>query len=196
MKNIFKAILVALIVGTTFSCSESDATINQVLDNVDSTSGVVLRTIVKPQDLVSLNNPANNVIIYSVEVQEGNGSFQPDFKEVRSLIDLYQDQDLINPITDTDGNVIGERLFATFLPGDFTIGPNGLPRIAVELPTQSILDVLPANIDLTVPTFIAMRFEVEMNDGRVFTNVDLGASVTGGTYFGSSYLYKIIFLPI
>ena len=196
MKNIFKLILAALLVGTTFSCTESDALITQILDNVDTESGVVLRTVQKPQDLVSLNNPANNVILYTVEIQEGNGSTVPDFKEMRSYVDLYQDQDLIDPVVDTDGNVVGERLLATFANSDFSIGPNGLPRIAVELPTQAIIDAVPANTELTIPSFISMRFEVEMTDGRVYTNVDLGATVTGGVYFGSSYLYKVIFLPI
>ena len=102
MKNIFKLILAALLVGTTFSCTESDALITQILDNVDTESGVVLRTVQKPQDLVSLNNPANNVILYTVEIQEGNGSTVPDFKEMRSYVDLYQDQDLIEPVVDTD----------------------------------------------------------------------------------------------
>lgn len=179
MKNLFKYILVSVFISVAFSCSDSEALIDQVLDSVDTESGVVLRTVQKPQDLVSLTNPTNNVIMLTVEVQEGNGSSLPDFKEVRAYVDLYKDQDLTLPLLDANENEIGERILATYSSSEFLIDANNLPRISLEIPTQSVKDTYPENAVYTVPTFIALRFEVEMNDGRVFTNVDLGASVTG-----------------
>lgn len=194
MKNIYKLILVTLLIGTSFSCTESDLIIDQVLEDVDSESGAVLRTIERPRDLVTLTGE-NNLVTFTIEVQEGNGSFQPDFKEVRAYVGLFQDQDLINPLVDDNGNDLGEALFATLAASDFSIGSNGLPRIAAEIPTQAIVDAYPANTVYTIPSFISLRLELEMTDGRIFTNTNLGASVSGGTYFGSSFLYKIIFLP-
>ena len=194
MKNIYKLFIVTLLVGTAISCSESDLIIDEVLDNVDSESGAVVRTVEAPADLVTLTGE-NNLITFTIEVQQGNGSFQPDFKEVRALVSLYQDQDLIEPTVDADGNALGELLFETFDASQFSIGSNGLPRISAEIPTQNIVDVFPENTDYTVPTFISLRLELEMTDGRVFTNVNLGASVTGGTYWAASFLYRIIFLP-
>lgn len=196
MKNIFKLLMITLLVGTAISCSDSEAVINQVLDNVDSESGAVIRTVVAPPELVSLTNETNNVLRYTLEVQQGNGTFVPDFKEVRTYMAIFQDQDLINPIVDGSGNPIGEVLFVTNAASEFAIGPNGLPRISSETPTQAILDAFPEGAVLTTPSFISMRLELEMNDGTVFTNTNLGASVSGGPYFGASFLYKIIFLPI
>ena len=70
MKNIFKIFILGVTLSFT-ACSESDALINQVLDNVDTESGAVLRTLVDFPDLVTATNPANNVINSSVEVQQG-----------------------------------------------------------------------------------------------------------------------------
>ena len=187
--------MITLLIGTAISCSESEAVIDQVLENVDDESGAVLRTIESPADLVSLTGD-NNLVTFTIEVQEGNGSSVPDFKEVRAYVGLYQDQDLIAPLVDENGNDLGEALFATLSAGEFAIGDNGLPRLSAEIPTQAIVDAYPENTVYTVPSFIALRLELEMSDGRVFTNTNLGASVSGGTYFGSSFLYKIIFLPL
>lgn len=194
MKNIFKLLMIIFVLGTLNSCTESEAVIDQVLDNVDSESGAVLRTIESPADLVTLTGE-NNLVTFTIEVQEGNGSIVPDFKEVRAYVALYQDQDLTMPTLDENGNEVSEVLFATLDQSEFSIGSNGLPRIAAEIPTQAIVDASPANTVFTFPTFIAVRLELEMADGRIYTNTNLGASVSGGTYFGSSFLYKIIFLP-
>lgn len=101
--------------------------IDQVFDNVDSESGVVLRTIEAPEDLYN-NNEGTNIITLTVEVQEGNGSEYPDFKEVRANIRLYADQDLTEPLTGSGGSELPERVVATYLPADFEIGSNVLPR--------------------------------------------------------------------
>ncbi|MEZ4818300.1 MAG: hypothetical protein R2776_10105 [Flavobacteriaceae bacterium] len=195
MKYTYKIASLILLTLFSFSCSESDLIIDELYDTVDSESGVVLRTIQKPQDLVSASNPVNNFIALEVEIQEGNGSSYPDFKELRANIQLFNDQDLIDPVLDTNGNVAGEKLVATYLPADFETGPNNLPRIAIEMPTSAITAVFP-DAEIGIPAFISLRYEIEMNDGRVFTNEAIGASVTGGTYFASSFLYKIIFLNI
>ena len=61
MKNIFKLLMITLLVGTAVSCSDSEAVIDQVLDNVDSESGAIIRTVVAPPELVSLTNETNNI---------------------------------------------------------------------------------------------------------------------------------------
>ncbi len=194
MKNIVKIFMVGALIGLS-SCSDSEALIDQVLDTVDDQSGVFVRTLVAPQDLVSLNNEANNVIKMEVEIQQGNGSFIPDFKELRVFIRLYADQDLAEPITTDDGAEVPEQLLEAFDPSQFTIENNGLPRRALEIPTQGIVDLY-SNSTLTPPSFIALRLEVEMMDGSVYTNTEVGAAVAGGIYYNSPYIYRIIFLPI
>ena len=47
-----------------------------------------------------------------------------------------------------------------------------------------------------IPSFMALRFEIVMNDGRTFSNESVGATISGGIYFNSPFLFKVIFLPI
>ena len=177
------------------SCSDSEALIDQVLDTVDTESGGIIRTLVDLPDLVSLTNPANNTINTTIEVQQGNGSFIPNFKEVRAYVRLFNDQDLVEAVTTDDGAEIPEQLLETFDASTFAISENGLPRRDISIETQGIVDLYP-NSTLAPPKFIALRFELEMTDGTVFTNTSVGATISGGIYFNSPFLFRIIFLPL
>ena len=181
------------------SCSDSEVLIDEVYDSVDTETGVVVRTVSPPAELVSLTNPDNNNISLTIEVQEGNGSTVPDFKEVRAYVRLYADQDLAEPLTTENGGEILETLSGVADSSIFELSPNGLPRGDFSFPTQQIVDGYVAAgavlEDFPVPTFIALRLEVEMTDGRIYTNTDVSVAVGGGVYFVSPYFYRIIFLP-
>ncbi len=194
MKNIVKIVVLGLLVSFT-SCSDSEALIDQVYDTVDTESGAVIRTVNSPQDLVSLTNPVNNFIAMTIEIQQGNGSYVPDFKEVRAYVRLYEDQDLVNPVMTDDGGDIPENLLITFDPSMFELSSNGLPRMDVNIPTQGIADIYEL-ATLPVPSFINLRLELEMADGSIYTDTNVGATISGGIYFNSPYSYRIIFLPI
>jgi len=196
MKNILKIFVLGAALSFT-ACSESDALINQVLDSVDTESGAVLRTLVDFPDLVTVTNPANNVINSSIEVQQGNGSFVPDLKEVNVYVQVYNDQDLIEPLLTDDGQDIGEQFWTTFPASDFAIASNGLPRADISLPIQNVADLYAgAGATPGVPSFMAIRFEIVMNDGRTFSADDVGVTISGGIYFNSPFFFKVIFLPI
>ena len=198
MKNIVKIIVLGLLISFT-SCSDSEVLIDEVYDSVDTETGVVVRTVSPPAELVSLTNPDNNNISLTIEVQEGNGSTVPDFKEVRAYVRLYADQDLAEPLTTENGGEILETLSGVADSSIFELSPNGLPRGDFSFPTQQIVDGYVAAgavlEDFPVPTFIALRLEVEMTDGRIYTNTDVSVAVGGGVYFVSPYFYRIIFLP-
>ena len=196
MKNILSIFILALTLTLT-GCSESDALINQVLDTVDTETGVVLRTIGDLPDLVTVTNEANNFINTSIEVQQGDGSFQPDFQEVNLYIELFNDQDLLDPLLTDNGDAIGELFLQTFEPGDFSISSNGLPRTDVNIIMQDVADLYVAQESTpAVPSFMALRFEIVMNDGRIISTDNVGATISGGIYFNSPFLFKVIFLPI
>lgn len=177
------------------SCSDSEALIDNVLDTVNTETGGIVRTVVSFPDLVSLTNPANNTINSTIEVQQGNGTFVPDFKEVRAYVRLYLDQDLNEAVTTDDGVEIPEQLLDTYEASTFEVSSNGLPRRDISIATQGIVDLYP-NSTLAPPRFIALRLELEMNDGTIYTNTDVGPNVSGGLYFNAPYLYRVIFLPI
>lgn len=194
MKNIVKVFMLGLVFSFA-SCTDSDVVIDQVFDTVDTQSGGIIRTLVDLPDLVSLTNPANNTINSTIEVQQGNGSFIPDFKEVRAYVRLYNDQDLIEAVTADDGTEVPEQLLETFDASTFAISSNGLPRRDISITTQGIVDLY-ANSTLAPPKFIALRMELEMSDGTIFTDTSVGATISGGIYFNSPFLYRIIFLPV
>ena len=196
MKTLAKIFILVAAISFT-ACSESEATINQVLDTVDTESGTVLRTLVDFPDLVTITNEANNVINSTIEVQQGNGSFVPDFKEVNLYVQVYNDQDLIDPLLTDDGNEIGELFLQTFDASQFSISSNGLPRTDISIVVQDVADLYAAQSATPgVPSFMALRFEIVMNNGTVISNNNVGATISGGIYFNSPFLFKVIFLPI
>lgn len=192
MKSIYKFLMLAVIVTGAVSCEDSDLIIDELYDGVDTESGAIVRTVEAPVDLVTVSGD-NNSIDFVWEVQQGNGSAQPDFKEVRVLLRLWQDQDLIDPLEDSNGNPIPEAVYAT-LPADmWEIGENGLPRIAFSIPTADLVAWMPEDTQFTVPSFINTRLELEMNDGFVWDDTKVGATIAG-IYFSSPLSYRTIFI--
>ena len=198
MKNIFKISLIGLILfGTTISCTDSDLAIDTLYDTVD-TSGAILRILEFPDDLVnsSGNPPLNNTMNFLMEVQQGDGSFTPDFKEVRVYLSSFDDQDQVFPTSDASGNPLGELLFRTIPESEFAeiSSVNGLPQTSLMILTQEFKDSFPTAV-LTIPTFIVIRFELEMSDGRVWNDTNAGTTLSG-PYLSSPFTRTVIFLNI
>ncbi len=190
MKNIYKIFLIGLVlIGTMVSCEESDLEIDKLYENAD-TSGAFIRTLEFPQDVVNL---ADSIDIL-IEVQEGDGSQPPTFTEVRVYVAPYDDQDLLFPTVDDQGNPLGETFMMSLQASEFSPSEiNGLPSAQINMPAQLIADTYPTAV-FTIPTFIATRLELELADGRIFTNTNVGASVATGDFFATPFLYKTIFL--
>ena len=188
MKNIFKSILVAIIViGGFTSCTESDLAIDNLYDNVD-TSGSALRILSYPEDIIGL--PGGNFdscLCFTVEVQQGDGSFYPEFKEVRVKLQVFSDQDTEVPISE-------QVLYRTIPASEFVeLSPaNGLPYIEIAMETQDVYDLFTnTGTEFTIPAFIQTNFELEMTDGRVWDVSNAGATLSG-PYFESPFAYKTI----
>ncbi|NND62036.1 MAG: hypothetical protein HKN48_02460 [Flavobacteriaceae bacterium] len=194
MKNIYKFLMIALVFTAGVSCTDSELIIDEVLDSVDTESGAIVRTLQDPPDLVTLTNPDNNNFDLILEVQQGNGSFVPQFKEIRFYVRMYADQDLTEPILDPNGNAIAETLLTTLPESAFSIESNGLPRATINITSQSFVDAYPADaVYASGANFVALRLELEMSDGTVFTDSDVGATIAG-QFFNSPFLYRVIFI--
>jgi hypothetical protein len=193
MKNIYKLFLVGLVLSvSTIGCTDSDNTIDGLYEGVDVT-GAFIRTLESPKQLVTLTNPINNFIAATIEVQEGQGNVNT-FTEVRVYVSTFDDQDQMIPTSDDSGSPLSEILLSTLPAADFTPSAgNRLPSNAFNIPTQTILDLYPAAV-FTLPTFIYVRLELELADGRIFTDVNVGPTVATGNYFTAPSFYNIIFL--
>jgi hypothetical protein len=197
MKNIFKTFLIGLVLlATTVSCEDSTLAIDELYENVDMGASFV-RTLEFPADLVYLTDDGSGratSIDMVLEVQEGNGSQQPDFVELRVYVGVYDDQDLLIPTSDNQGNPLGENLVYSIPASDFVLSEgNNLPSTEVSIAAQFVADLYPTAV-FTIPTFISTRLELEMTDGRVWTNTNIGVSVATGDFFASPMIYKTIYL--
>ena len=196
MKNIFKISLIGLIIfGATVSCEESDVAIDTLYEEVD-TSGSILRILDFPEDVVNLsgNPPLTNNIEFIMEVQEGAGTPTPDFKEVRIYLSSFKDQDGEFPNLDVDGNELGEILYRTISAAGFeeTSEVNGFPQTTFAYTTPEFIEAFPTG-DFGAANFIVTRFELEMNDGRVWSQFNAGTTLTG-PYLSSPFTKTTIFL--
>lgn len=193
MKKLYKLFLVLLITaGATFSCQDGEGAIYTLQDNVD-TSGVILRTLEAPLDLVTATGD-NNSIDITIEVQEGDGQSAATFVEVRVYQSLYADSDLLEPLVDENGNVITEIKIMTLPASEFGVSEvNGLPEVTIMIPVAEVLAAFPGAV-YPVPTFISTRLDVLMPDGTVYTDTNVAATVATGAYFSSPFLYRTIFI--
>jgi hypothetical protein len=64
----------------------------------------------------------------------------------------------------------------------------------LSIPMEELITAFPG-AQFTVPSFIVSRFELEMNDGRIWTVDNAGATMSG-PYFESAFARKTIFLNI
>ncbi|MEZ4858240.1 MAG: hypothetical protein R2781_05460 [Flavobacteriaceae bacterium] len=183
--------MIILLVGTSISCSESEAIIDQVLDNVDTETGGIIRTIQNPPTNIQVNNPDNDLIEFIIEVQQGNGSAYPDFKEVRLYLSLFIDGALSMPILDANGAPTEELLISSYQPDGFTIGSNGLPRTTISYTGLELLAFFPEGIQLNTPiTWASFRLELEMNNGNVYSVESAGGAISG-PYFNAPFSYRV-----
>jgi len=187
MKNIYKLFLALAFVLGVSSCQDSDLFIDELFDTVDKT-GVILRTLQAPADLV--NNTSSPSIDIEIEVQEGNGSYQPDFKEVRVYLSLFEDQDGVTEIEGTSETQIMTIPAADFYSSEVA----GLPAYMIMIPTALVQDTFPEDTEYTTPTFIVTRLECEMNDGTVYSTDNVAEAVGTGDFYASPYRYNTIYI--
>lgn len=160
------------------SCSTDDKIIDGVFDNISN--GAVLRTISLSNELaLGDDSSVFTVEIEAQDVEEGNL-----LSEVRVFVRFEDNTDDGTDYSSTETQAL------TISASEFSPGPFGLPRttIAISNPEfYSITGVDQAN------TFggdqFEVRLELELTDGRVFSNDNAGGIITGG-FFASPFFYN------
>lgn len=191
MKKIVKFLMIVALI-STYSCSDSEAIIDQVLNNVGT--GYAVRVLEGPAAIVAIDSETNpDTIDFTLEIQRGNGSLAPEFKEVRLYLSLFSNATLTEPLLDDNGNPLAEVLFETIDSSLFseTSAVNGLPMYPGSIPAQQVIDSYPT-VTLPSSTFAKIRIELEANDGTVYSEANAGGTL-GGAYFNSSFVMKFRF---
>ena len=121
MKNIFKLLFASLLVFSV-SCSDSELSIDEVLD---AEQGAIIRTISVDNNVVNSSDETSSWLA-TIEVQDGS-----DDNSLWSHVDAYVEMRDYTP--DNGDNTTESVLLYTWTPGDFEVGPVGLPSADVGI---------------------------------------------------------------
>jgi len=180
IKNLFILVISCL---TILSCSEDDKTISVLLDNVER--GVALRTL-NFTNTYNVFNVADDVFKFDLSVEAQDQALGEDVVEIRMYQSFKDNTD------DGTDNSRPEVLALTKLKSELTTSANGFPSFSNTMLLSDALVI--SNLDVSSEVFggdqFVYRMEVELTDGRVFTNVT-GGTVSGGSFFSSPFAYTV-----
>lgn len=162
------------------ACEDGGQVFDQIVDAEQR--GAILRTV----SLISNELPigvSGSGFAAELEVQdEQNGG-------LLESLDVYvgfRDNTVPDGGTDLD---VAEALFGNVPASAFTIGEFGLPRTTVEIGLDEMLAFTGiTEADLFGGDQFTIRFELNLTDGRSFSNDDNSGTLTG-SFFNSPFLY-------
>ena len=182
MKNIFKILICSLLM-VSFSCQDSENTIDTVLDYE---TGAILRTISVDSQLLNASDPNS---LFSVTIEEQDEQDGDLLQEVRVLVEL---RDLT---TDFTTPATGEVLVQTIPASEFSPGPVGLPRTQVNMAFGDAAAALGLPLDpetgYNPGDIFIIKLELVLTDGRVFGASSAAGIITGGL-FSSPFQYNAL----
>jgi hypothetical protein len=154
------------------SCTESENTIDFVLENFEQ--GAVIRTISSEGDY-NFYDTANSIFSATIEEHDTeNGALMQNVEIYVAL------------------NGSSEVLLETLQPGEFTTGPTGLPRTNIRVSFADAVGALGLNSSqYTGGDVINIRLKLNLTDGRSFSSDNVTGSMTG-SYFASPYAYNMV----
>jgi len=184
MRNIFKFLFASLFV-VTFSCVDSENTIDAVLDYE---TGAVLRTISVNNAVL---NSSDSSSTFSVTVEEQDEEDGALFKQVNVYCQL-KDLTAENSDGSTNNNTTDFMLVTSIDASTFSTGPVGLPRGDVVMTfgdAAAAMGVGPTNY--SPGDVFVVGLEVELTDGRTYDWTSAAGIITGG-FFSSPFKYNAL----
>ena len=182
MKNIFKILFCSLLM-VSFSCQESENTIDDVLEYE---TGAILRTISVENAVLNASDPSSAFVVTVEEQDEQDGALLESVNVYVALRDLTTDY--TTPAT-------GDNLAMSISASEFTTGPVGLPRTTVNLTFGDAAAALGLSLDeqngYNPGDVFIVKLEVVLSDGRVFGASSASGIITGG-FFSSPFQYNAL----
>jgi len=167
----------------SFSCQESDNTIDTVLDYE---TGAILRTISVENAVLNASDPSSAFVVTVEEQDEQDGALLESVNVYVELRDLTTDY--TTPAT-------GDNLAMSIPASEFTTGPVGLPRTTVNLTFGDAAAALGLSLDeqngYNPGDVFIVKLEVVLSDGRVFGASSASGIITGG-FFSSPFQYNAL----
>ena len=184
MRNIFKFLFASLFV-VTFSCVDSENTIDTVLDYE---TGAVLRTISVNNAVLNSSDPMSTFSVTVEEQDEADGALFQQVNVYCQLKDLTAD----NSDGSTNNNTTDFMLVTSIPASDFATGPVGLPRGDVNMAfgdAAAAMGVGPTNY--SPGDVFVVGLEVVLTDGRTYDWTSAAGIITGG-FFSSPFKYNAL----
>jgi len=182
MKNIFKILICSLLM-VSFSCKDSENTIDEVLDYE---TGAILRTISVENAVLNSSIPSTAFTAVIEEQDEEDGAL---LQEVRVLVEL---RDLT---TDATTPATGDVFVKSIPASEFSTGPVGLPRTTISVTFGEMAGALGLSLDATngyqAGDVFIVKLEVVLTDGRSFGPSSAAGIITGG-FFSSPFQYNAL----
>jgi hypothetical protein len=180
MKKIIILSLSALLLLSVTKCKKPDNAIYDVLDGV--TYGAALRTLEIQSRVFNLFD-TNSQFQVTVEEQD------EEYGDLLDKMNVY-----VSFIDNTDDGVDNnkaEKLLTSVPASSFSTGEKGLPVTSFSSTFQEALD----NLGLSAGEYFGgdtfkFRFEVQLTDGRTFTDKDAGSTMLQ-SFFNSPYSYYV-----
>jgi len=179
MRNIFKFLFASLFI-VTFSCVDSENTIDTVLDYE---TGAVLRTISVNNAVLNSSDPMSTFSVTVEEQDEADGALFLQVNVYAQLKDLTAD----------NGNSSTDFMYVRSMPAsEFATGPVGLPRGTVELAFGDAAAAMGVGPNDYAPgDVVVVGLEVELTDGRTYDWTSAAGIITGG-FFSSPFKYNAL----
>ena len=174
--------LVALVVAILFSsCKTDDKLVDVILATVER--GAIIRTISTEGGSWNVTDEASTITLRLEAQDEAQGELLREVRFYASFVD------------NTAGNTINpaEVLLQTIPASEWEGDVWGLPRTTFSTSLGEVATALGGLVfgDYNCGDEFNIRLEVELIDGRVWTNTDLAGTVAGGSFFSSPLNYRI-----
>jgi hypothetical protein len=176
----FKIYILLAMGALVLGCGEDDKLTVDVQDTVER--GAILRTVATLSSSFDIFDP-EAFWGATLEVQDSeDGGLLSD-------VDVYVD---FVDNTPGNGTTVTDEVMIDNIPGSaFTQGPNGFPRTDYNLTFSEVLSALGlTSADYDGGDQISIRMALNLTDGRSFTDTSAGATVGGGSFFRSPFLYS------
>ncbi|MGB5693699.1 MAG: hypothetical protein WBM43_13920 [Flavobacteriaceae bacterium] len=177
-KNKFLIALVTVVLFT--ACKTDDKLVDEILATVER--GAIVRTISSEGLSWNVVDDTETLTLRLEAQDEADGEL---LKEVRFYVDLVDN----TPDSTVDP---AEVLFQTIPASEWEGDVWGLPRTTFTTTLADVAAVLGLSLgEYNCGDQFNIRLELELIDGRVWTNTDLAGTVSGGSFFASPLNYRI-----
>jgi len=194
MKKIIKYISLSFLTILIVGCDSDEKIVDRVIDEV--TSGAVLRTRdtdnnMSYNDVINAFTPESNYVLTIEEQDALNGELLDNIEIFARFVENTKDDANMDGTDDDDNLTTEEGLIRTLTIADFSPGPRSLPEAVVTFTADELVTFTGVDESKIQGTDdFALRFVINLTDGRSFSEDDVNGNVSGGSYFSSPFAYR------